>query len=176
MVMWPFAHSRAGNRVRNQAQGLVQAVQAAARQPALYGPGRTPDTLEGRFDLMALFAALAMIRLRADPGAQDLAQSFTDTLFRHFDAGLREAGVGDMAVAKRMRALAGEFYGRLEAYAGPIDASDETALAAAIVRNISDEPNFAAQLAKIVLTTAQRQAAEPVDALLSPQAWAAATA
>jgi cytochrome b pre-mRNA-processing protein 3 len=64
---------------------------------------------------MALFGSLAMIRLQADASATPLAQRFADRLFRLFDAGLREAGVGDLSVPKRIRGLAGAFYGRLQA-------------------------------------------------------------
>ncbi|MEZ6021914.1 MAG: ubiquinol-cytochrome C chaperone family protein [Hyphomonadaceae bacterium] len=57
-----------------------------------------------------------------------MAQAFTDTLFRFFDAGLREAGVGDLTVPKRMHKLAASFYGRLNAYVAAIEAEDRPAL------------------------------------------------
>src|SRR5687768_56804 len=102
MAIWPFRPSRASQ----DAERLLEAVTAASRRPALFAPGRIPDTLEGRFEMLSLSAALAMLRLRADAGAAPLAQSFADRLFRSIDAGLREAGVGDTAVPKRMQKLA----------------------------------------------------------------------
>jgi cytochrome b pre-mRNA-processing protein 3 len=132
MRIWPFRRSR----VRADAQRLLEAVQAAGRRPALFGAGGAADTLKGRFEMMALSAALALIRLRAEPQAQPLAQAFTDALFRHFDAGLREHGVGDTSVPKRMHKLAGDFYGRLEAYGAAITAGDADTLAAALVRQL----------------------------------------
>jgi cytochrome b pre-mRNA-processing protein 3 len=98
-----------------------------------------------------------------------LAQTFTDLLFRHFDAGLREAGVGDLTVPKRMHALAGAFYGRLEAYAGTMDSLE--GLAAALEQNLAVPGGFAAALAQYVQVVARAQAARPAEALLEAPAW-----
>jgi cytochrome b pre-mRNA-processing protein 3 len=167
MGIWPFRRSRA----RADAQRLLEAVQAASRRPALFGAGKAPDTLDGRFEVMALHAGLALLRLRADPEATPLAQAFTDALFRHFDAGLREHGVGDTSVPKRMHKLAGDFYGRLEAYDRAITDRDEAALAAAIVRNVGVPEDFAHRLAPYVLGTASQQAGAPFVAMFEPAAW-----
>ncbi len=166
MRFWPFRPSRA----EVDAGRLLDAVTAASRQPAWYGEGRAPDTLEGRFEAMALNASLALIRLRTEPDAAPLAQAFTDKLFRHFDAGLREAGVGDLTVPKRMRKMAGSFYGRLEAYAAALS-GEESALAAAIGRNVGAPDAFAQRLAVHVRMVARQQAEGPVEALLQASAW-----
>jgi len=169
MAIWPFRPSRANQ----DGERLLEAVTQAARRPALFAPGRIPDTLEGRFEALALYGALALIRLRADEGAGPLAQEFTDKLFRLLDAGLREAGVGDTAVPKRMRTLAGAFYGRLEAYSAAIGADGDAALAAALGRNVfADEAHaFAGTLAAHVLSVARTQAAAPLDALFTASGW-----
>ena len=171
MGIWPFARPAA----RRDAEAVLEAVSAASRRPGLYGPGRAPDTLDGRFELLTLFASLAMIRLRKEPKADALAQHFTDNLFGLIDAGLREAGVGDTTVPKRMRKLAGDFYGRLEAYAGPVEAGDKPVLAAAIVRNMGVEPDFAATLAGIAVATLARQSELPVAQLALNDSWPAAS-
>ncbi len=168
MSIWPFRR----NQANAGAENLLEAVVAASRKPAFFGPGRVPDTLEGRFELLTLNAALALVRLKAATEAPGLAQAFTDALFRHIDSGLREAGVGDLTVPKRMRRLAGDFYGRLEAYAAAL--GDPAALADAIARNIlgdNADPAFAAQLAAYAGETAARQAALSPDALTDPGAW-----
>lgn len=166
MSIWPFKRSRADEA----AEALLHAVIAASRKPAFFGEGRVPDTLEGRFEVMTLNGVLALIRLREAPEAGEMPQLFTDKLFRHFDAGLREAGTGDLTVPKRMRKLAGEFYGRLEAYA-PGLAGDE-GLAAALGRNmLGDEAApFAGALAGYAAETARLQAAAPVDGMAT--VWA----
>ncbi len=169
MAIWPFQTSRA-NR---DAGRLLAAVTAASRQPALFAPGRIPDTLQGRFEAMALFASLAMIRLRAEPNAHALAQTFTDMLFRSFDAGLREAGTGDLAVPKRMRGLAGSFYGRLEVYGSACEAKDVAALTRAIGRNVlGDEAHAAAgEIAAHTLELVQLHAQGPLDAMFQAEGW-----
>jgi cytochrome b pre-mRNA-processing protein 3 len=165
MPIWPFRRSRADE----DAARLLAQVMAAARQPALYGVERIADKLQGRVEAMTLFASLALIRLRAAPEAAPLAQTFTDLLFRHFDAGLREAGIGDLTVPKRMHALAGAFYGRLEAYAGTLD--DPDSLAGALERNLAAPAGFAAALTQYIQAVAHAQASRPAEALLEAPAW-----
>jgi len=172
MSIWPFRR----NQAKFQAQAVLAAVITASRRPDFYGPGRVPDTLEGRFELLTLNAALALVRLKAAE-APALAQAFTDTLFRHIDSGLREAGVGDLTVPKRMRRLAGDFYGRLDAYAEALSAPE--ALAAAIVRNVlgdRGDPAFAARLGAYTADLAARQAGIAAPALAEASAWGGAFA
>lgn len=170
MGIWPFQPSRANQ----DADRLLEAVTEASRRPALFAAGRIPDTMEGRFEAMTLHGALALIRLRSDPGAKPLAQAFTDKLFRLFDAGLRESGVGDLAVSKQMRKLAGSFYGRLDAYSGAITAGDNAALAEALSRNVLGEGSpFAAPLAEYAVAMAQAQASQPLDSLIVAEGWPA---
>lgn len=167
MPIWPFRTSRADA----DAERLLTQVTAASRRPYLYGPDRVPDTLEGRFELLVIYAALALIRLRDEPVARPLAQAFTDRLFKFLDAGLREAGVGDTAVPKRMRGFAGAFYGRLQAYAEAL--GDRAKLEAALARNVwrADSHPFAAALAERVARIAAAQAAAPAAALLDAPIW-----
>jgi cytochrome b pre-mRNA-processing protein 3 len=164
-----------GNSAANEAADrIIAAISQAARSPDLYGEGRVPDTLTGRFEMMTAFAALALMRLRSDTSADRVAQVFTDRLFRHFDAGLREAGVGDLSVSKRMKALASAFYGRLTAY----DAAfvyGPAALAAALTRNVWDgaETPFAEALAARLLAVKAGLDAAPATALEQGTGWVA---
>lgn len=167
MRIWPFRP----NQENADAEAVLAAVTAASRQPGLFGVQRVPDTLEGRFEMIVLHAALALARLRQQ---RELAQIFTDKLFRHFDAGLREAGVGDLVVPKRMQKLAGAFYGRLKVYDLALSQGG-TALAGALARNaLAGEAGFAPTLAAYALATAARQAGLPAAALAAPEAWAPA--
>jgi cytochrome b pre-mRNA-processing protein 3 len=150
---------------------LVKVVTEASRRPSLYGEGKVPDTIEGRFELMTVAGALALIRLQSEPGAGPLAQVFVDRLFSLFDAGLREAGTSDTAVPKRMRALAAAFYGRLDAYRSAL--SDLPRLEAALARNVwrRDAHPFAATLARHVANTAAVQAKAPISAMFAAEGW-----
>lgn len=162
-----------GKSAANEAADRILAVvMQAARDPDLYGDDRAPDTLDGRFELATAFAVLALLRLQAAPEGDRVAQIFTDKLFRLFDAGLRESGVGDLSVARRMKALAGAFYGRLSAYRGAMH--DEKALASALGRNIwnTDAAPFSAALAVRLRSVHARLMAAPPQALEVMSSWA----
>jgi cytochrome b pre-mRNA-processing protein 3 len=171
MPIWSFGRSRAVA----DAERLLATVVTMSRRAWFFGENQVPDTLEGRFEVLTLHAALALIRLRKDPAAANVAQAFTDRLFRHLDAGLREAGTGDLTVPKRMRGMAGSFYGRLEAYARALENAGEGSLAAAIARNVFgvDGQPFAAQLALYVANAARQQGGAPFTALFGPVGWPA---
>lgn len=167
MGIWPFRRSRADS----DAERLLAAVIQVSRQPAFFGEGRAPDTLDGRLELMTLHAVLALRRLQAEPGLSPLAQAFTDQLFRHFDAGLREAGVGDLSVPKRMRRIAGDFYGRRQSYSEALDAGDAMALSDALVRNIGLPEGFAPTLAAYALACALKQQMAASEELMRLDGW-----
>lgn len=117
---------------------LYERVAAAARRPTLYRDLGVPDTVEGRFEMMTLHAHVVVRRLRALPDpAGDLAQDLVDRIFAGFDAALRELGVGDIVVPKRMKTLASAFLGRSKAYEQAIlDVGDDRALHEALARNV----------------------------------------
>ena len=113
---------------------LHAAIVAAARQPALYTDLAVPDTFEGRFESLTLHAGLVLRRLRDAPApGPEMAQDLVDTVFRHFDRTLREMGVGDTAVPKRMKGIAEAFAGRCAAYDEALRSGD---LARALARNV----------------------------------------
>jgi cytochrome b pre-mRNA-processing protein 3 len=92
----------------------------AARQgraKALYADMGAPDTVDGRFELLTLHVILLVDRLKdAAPPAADVRQSLFDAYVSNLDGALREMGVGDLAVGKRMKKLGEVFYGRARAY------------------------------------------------------------
>jgi cytochrome b pre-mRNA-processing protein 3 len=87
-----------------------------ARAPELFETCGIPDTLDGRFDALALHAALTIDRLRREPDGEALAQAFFDAMFRHLDLTLREIGVQDLGVGRRIKIMAEGFHGRALAY------------------------------------------------------------
>lgn len=117
---------------------LLQRIVAASRAPALYDHALgIPDTVEGRFEALALHVVLVLRRLRRLPApADEVAQDLVDAFFRHVEASLREMGVGDMGVPRRMKRLAQAFYGRASAYDAALDAGDAARLADALARNV----------------------------------------
>ena len=114
------------------AMRLESQLAARAREPFFFRALNVPDTVDGRFDMVALHGWLALERLKA-ARMEEAAQGLTDLLFVGFDEALREQGTGDMGMGRRMKAFANAFFGRLHAYSG---AKDETALAEALAKNI----------------------------------------
>jgi cytochrome b pre-mRNA-processing protein 3 len=87
-----------------------------ARAPMLFEACGIPDTLDGRFDALSLHAALMIDRLRREPDGEGLAQAFFDAMFRHLDLTLREIGVQDLGVGRRIKVMAEGLHGRALAY------------------------------------------------------------
>ena len=110
---------------------------AAVRQPALYADYGVEDTFEGRFELLTLFATLLVRRLALLPSpAPEAAQELTDRIFSELDAAMREMGVGDLAVPKRIKKFAAAFLGRRNAYDAALGAASQDQLVAALARNV----------------------------------------
>ena len=114
------------------ARVLEQALVSRARDTYFFEMLAVPDTIDGRFDLVALHAWLVLARLR-DQGETDLSQALMDSIFVGFDEGLREMGAGDIGMGRRLKKMANAFYGRLQAYD---TAEDENAMASALLRNV----------------------------------------
>jgi cytochrome b pre-mRNA-processing protein 3 len=125
-----------GRMERTGFQLYTQAVQAA-RAPYFYSALGVADTLDGRFDLVGLYACMVIRRLRtAPPDGPRLAQAVFDAMFSDMDINLREMGVSDMAIAKRVRAMWEAFHGRAMAYEAPLATHDTAALTEALARNV----------------------------------------
>ena len=116
---------------------LYTAAVTAARDPYLFTTIGVPDTLDGRFDIIGVYAFLAIQRLKREPEpGPTLAQAVFDAMFSDMDINLREMGVSDMSVGKRVRAMWEAFHGRAQAYALAMEAGDIPALEVALTRNI----------------------------------------
>ena len=132
-----FAHWRARRANRRLIDQIHGEIVAAARAPVLYRQAGVADTIEGRFEMVALHAALAARRLLAlGPSGAEMAQALVDRVFHGFEDALREMAIGDAGVARRIKAMAGDFAGRSRAYGAALDSADEAALAAALARNV----------------------------------------
>jgi cytochrome b pre-mRNA-processing protein 3 len=151
--------SRGTGRHEPAGTALYAAAVAAARDPWLYRVLGVPDTLDGRFDLVALHAFLLIHRLQdaPDPGPA-LAQAVFDAMFSDMD----------LSVGKLMCAISESFHVRAKFYATAILATDHGALEAALARNVwrGAAPEGAARsLARIVLAQTAHLAGQPMAAL-----------
>lgn len=135
-MVWPFNHFR---KPRQAPRGTIEAIYGMivtqAREPIFYRDLGVPDTVNGRFDLLLLHLWLLLRRLRTVQGAMELSQALFDRFCEDMDDNLREMGIGDQTVPKRMRVFGEAFYGRVQAYDQAIEGGGE-ALAAAICKNI----------------------------------------
>lgn len=120
-----------------KAETYYRAIVKQTRRPEFYRSGGVADTFEGRFDLLVAHLALVLHRLKGE-GAEEqaVAQKLLDLFFADMDAALRELGVGDTGVGRRVRHMSEAFYGRLEAYDAGLATDDAETLRAALVRNL----------------------------------------
>src|SRR4051812_15393465 len=108
---------------------LYGAIVAQARAGAFYQHYRVPDTVDGRFEMIVLHLVLLLHRLDRDgEPARILGQGVFDQFCRDMDANLREMGVGDLSVPRRMRGVGEAFYGRRRVYAAALAGTDSPAL------------------------------------------------
>jgi cytochrome b pre-mRNA-processing protein 3 len=129
-----FGRERNANRAI--AAALYDSIVAAARQEHFYSDWQVPDMPLGRFEMLSLHMFLFQRRMRSEGPSRDIAQVLIDDFFQDVDHSLRELGIGDTGVPKRMKKLAKMYFGRTAAYSEALDLGDLEALSAALTRNV----------------------------------------
>jgi cytochrome b pre-mRNA-processing protein 3 len=147
-----------------------------SRLPPLYADFGAPDTVEGRFEIYTLHVVLLLERLRREgQGTGEVSQALFDTYVKALDHALREMGVGDLSVGKKMRKLGEAFYGRVKAYDEALAGlPDVGPLQALIGRTVLEGRDGAAAgaLAAYVAAAAAALAAQPQAEILEGRlAW-----
>jgi cytochrome b pre-mRNA-processing protein 3 len=177
MILGAFRRS---DPVRN-IQGLYGAIVAQARSPVFYLHYGVSDSVEGRFELIVLHLMLVLRQLGAKDAAASanqpvpgpgsaVGQRLFDVFCHDLDDNLREMGVGDLAVPRRMRQFGEAFYGRQAAYVAALGATDPQELEKALARNILSPVvpgEKAAALARYVRAAATQLVTQPEDALIA---------
>jgi cytochrome b pre-mRNA-processing protein 3 len=142
-----------------------------AREPLLFSAWGVPDTLDGRFEMLALHVFLVLHRLKREgEGTAAFAQALFDWMFADLDGALREMGASDLGVGPRVKTMARGFYGRVAAYEKGLGGEDE--LAAALGRNLfgtlrAAEKARLGEAARYVRGQADALARVPVERLLA---------
>lgn len=155
---------------------LYAAVVAQARHPAFYTEGGVDDTIDGRFDMVLLHLCLVIDRLReSDRSIAPAGQALFERFVADMDETLREIGIGDLTVPKKMKKIGEAFYGRFDAYTR---AADAAALADAIRRNVyagsAPPAGAAAALARYYLEARRALGAQPAAEVAAGRiAWPA---
>ena len=157
---------------RDALRPLWHAIVARARAEHWYEAGGVPDTLDGRFDMVALVMSLVLLRTeQSGDHAQDgvwLTELFVDDM----DSQMRQIGFGDMVVGKQIGRVMSALGGRLGAYRTALE--DRAALDAALVRNVwrgeAPEAGALAHVADAVLRLHAALSAMPVRDLVTASA------
>ncbi|RWB53490.1 ubiquinol-cytochrome C chaperone family protein [Mesorhizobium sp.] len=164
-----FGRERHANRAITEA--LYAQIVAAARQTVFYSDWNVPDTPLGRFEMLSLHMFLFQHRLRGEGGAAaEIAQVLIDEFFLDVEHSLRELGISDVGVPKRMKKLARMFYGRTAAYDHALRDDDRPALAAALARNVRPDVGEwpeAPQLASYVSEASRQLATQPTESIVA---------
>jgi len=134
-VLLLFGWLKKKDRKQTAAFELYTAMVTQARQPDFYAKIGVPDTIEGRFDLILVHAFVLFRRLKTDDGDRDLAQHIFDVMFADLDQNMREMGIGDVGILKRIRKMSESYHGRIVAYEEGVQ-SGAAELAAALDRNL----------------------------------------
>ncbi len=158
------------NPPKTTIQALYGVIVAQARLPSFYAGYGVPDTVDGRFDMIVLHLFLLTRRMAGESGpAGALGPALFDRFCVDLDHNLREMGVGDLTVPRRMKAYAEAFYGRSEVYGKSFAADDRAALSAALARNVFGREasgDESSQLADYVFAAASLLAAQATDAIM----------
>ena len=129
MLTWLRSRSRAGQT----ASGLYGSIVTQARTPAFYTRGAAPDTIEGRFGVIAVHMFLVLERIRQEGAAgNEFARALLEHLLTDMDDSLREIGIGDMGVPRRVKKAAAALHEQIEVYRSALAAPSDEALKAAI--------------------------------------------
>ena len=148
-------------------QALYDAIVAKGRAPHWYLEGGVPDTIDGRFDMIAAVLSMVLIRLEAEPGGAEPGALLAECFIEDMDGQMRQIGIGDITVGKHVGKMMGMLGGRLGAYReGLANGEFEEALRRNLYRAGAPEP---AQLAH------SRSELERFHAALAPTPLSAIT-
>lgn len=161
--------------VERPADRLYARAVEQARRPEFYTALGVADRIDARFELYTLHVLLLVMRLRDEgEGGVDAGQELFDAYVSSLDNVLRELGVSDVAVSKKMRKLGEALYGRMTAYEAPLGDGDPAVLADALARNVFESEDSARGdvLAAYALESRRRLSAQPVATLEAGPDWA----
>ncbi|MEP9353414.1 ubiquinol-cytochrome C chaperone family protein [Xanthobacter sp. KR7-65] len=166
--MFNLFRSKARTKSRETIERLYGVIVAQSRRAEFYTDFAVPDTIEGRFEMVVLHTVLLCHRLKAgNVEERALSQEIFDAFAADMDRTLRELGVGDLTVPKKMKKIGEAFYGRAKAYDSALAADDRAELARALARNVLERPDGEGgeDLAFYVRAATEHLAATPFETL-----------
>lgn len=166
MLSWLFRRDDS----KRKAADLYGAVVTLARRPALYESIGIADTPEGRYEALVLYLFLVLERMKAEGAlAVEQSQALLEAFVTDMDDNMREMGVGDLSVPRKVKKAAAAFYDRAEVYRAAI-ASGSEELAATLARLVPARDGKALDahaLGRDVAQQVERLAAMPLDDVLA---------
>lgn len=148
---------------------LYQHIVSHSRTPGFYLDYGVPDTVDGRFDMIALHTILVLHRLKQHPGqTSKLSQELFDILFADMDQNLREMGVGDLSVGKKIKKMTAAFQGRLISYEKSLNSIQEleAALSRNLYRHVEPKPEQLNQMAQSIIEQVEALNEQRIDAMI----------
>ena len=116
---------------------LYQKIVNVSRNKVFYTKLNIPDTLDGRYDLLALFSIILTFALsRSGSKGIELSQILFDKIFLDLDLSLRELGAGDAGVNIKIKDMIRSYMGRQKAYCACFEKDNYIKLEKSIIRNI----------------------------------------
>jgi cytochrome b pre-mRNA-processing protein 3 len=171
-MLWPFNRFKSPTVPRGTIEAIYGMIVAQAREPTFYEHLGVRDTVNGRFDMLILHLWLVFRRLQSVEEGSHLSQTLFDRFCADMDDNLREMGIGDLTVPKRMQAFGEAFYGRSAAYDLAFEAGDEE-LAQALSRNVfNGETMDSARVLAAYVRETSRSLAQLPDGAVRRGAWA----
>jgi len=158
------------NTATEAVYAVYRAIVAQSRHPRFYAEWGVPDTITGRFDMISLHMALLFRRLRSESKqVRKFSQAIFDLFFKDMDRSLREMGVGDLAIPKKIQKMGSIFYGLLTNLNEAMDRNDSAAVEAVLARNLfeADATASVSQLADYLFAEARRLDGQSLDAIVA---------
>ena len=153
------------------ASDLYGRLVTAARAPTFYAALGTPDTPEGRLEVLVLHVVLMLRRLaREGAAANGLSRALSEAFVTDMDDCLREMGVGDISVAKKVKQAAAALFDRHREYGAALDSANTDALALSLAAHVLATPapsHEAARLAAFVKAAEESLTQTPLTDLTS---------
>lgn len=165
-----FAYLRKRRETKEKARALYPLIVEQARQPVFYSEYGVPDSVDGRFEMIALHCFI-IIRRFHEAGESKTGQALFDVFFKSMDRSLREMGVGDLGVPKHMKRMMQGFNGRANHYEQALKSGNTEELKQALIKNVYGtielpDNNWVNALAEYVERSAKMQTTEAEFAAL----------
>jgi cytochrome b pre-mRNA-processing protein 3 len=162
--------NRLFGRQSDEALPLYNAIVARGREPHWYVAGAVPDTIDGRFDMIAAVLSIVLLRLEGDPASAAISAQVTERFIDDMDGQLRQIGIGDVVVGKHIGKMMSMLGGRIGAYRDGIAAGDlGPALTRNLYRGAAPAPEALAHVGASLLALRDALAATPASALVAGQ-------